>query len=132
MHSRAWGSASRRSKLISAPHWWTEAELVRGLVQPAQRLVHVPEIAALLRSEEELFLPFHGVGALVRHVERIGGQVAVGGLQRRVERVVVVPQFFHHPGALFEQALFKVGEVLLVHVFFRSWSDVPSVGRPLS
>src|SRR5690348_13648666 len=51
------------------------AELVRAAVQPAEGFVHVPEVAALLRREEELLLALHGVGALVGHVERVGRQI---------------------------------------------------------
>src|SRR4051812_4456454 len=47
------------------------AELLRGPVHPPERLVHVPEIAALLRREQELFLALHGVGPLIGHVEGI-------------------------------------------------------------
>src|SRR2546427_10698973 len=46
-------------------------ELVRILVQAPQRLVHVPQVAALLRSEQERLFALHRIGALVRHVERI-------------------------------------------------------------
>src|SRR4051794_31768070 len=35
------------------------AELLRIAVQPAQRLVHVPEIPALLGGEQELLLALH-------------------------------------------------------------------------
>src|SRR5690349_11899753 len=77
-------------------------ELLRGLVQPAERLVHVPEVPALLRGEQELLLPLHGVRALVGHMEGIGREVAVGRLQRGVERLVVVPQLLHDARPLFE------------------------------
>src|SRR5512145_2087632 len=66
------------------------AELLRVAVEPPERLVHVPEVAPLLGREEELLLPLHGVGALVRHVEGVGVEVAVGRLEGRVERLVVV------------------------------------------
>src|SRR5215217_4903707 len=54
-------------------------------VEPPQRLVHMPEIPALLRGKEELLLPLHRVGSLIRHMEGIGREIAVGGLQRGVE-----------------------------------------------
>src|SRR5688572_11376678 len=50
----------------------TVPELLRRPVEAAKRLVHVPEVAAFLRGEEELLLPLHGVGALIGHVERVG------------------------------------------------------------
>src|SRR5512135_1350208 len=56
--------------------------LGRG-VQAPQRLVDVPEEAPFLRRHEERLLALHRVGALVGHVERVGRQVAVRGLQRR-------------------------------------------------
>src|SRR5688500_5924181 len=90
-------------------------ELLRRRVEAPERLVHVPEVAALLGREEELLLPLHGVGALVRHVERVGGQVAVGALQGRVERLVVVAELLHHPGPLLEQSLLEMCQLLLVH-----------------
>jgi hypothetical protein len=83
-------------------------ELLGGAVQAAKRLVHVPEITTLLRGEEELLLPFHGVGALVRHVERVGGEVAIGGLQSGIEGLVVVAQFLHHASPFLDEALFEV------------------------
>src|SRR5438552_9340953 len=49
----------------------TLAELVRLLVEPTQRLVHMPEVTPLLRREEKLLLPLHGVGPLVRHMKGI-------------------------------------------------------------
>src|SRR5882762_9649884 len=50
------------------------AEFFRRLVEPSQRLVDVPEVATFLRCEEERLFPFHGVGALIRHVERVARQ----------------------------------------------------------
>src|SRR6187397_2698586 len=52
-------------------------ELFRIAIEPPQRLVHMPEIPALLGGEEELLLPLHRVGTLIRHMERIGREVAV-------------------------------------------------------
>src|SRR3989442_13283566 len=46
-------------------------ELLGSLVQPPQRLVYVPQVAALLGGEQERLLALHGVGPLVRHVERV-------------------------------------------------------------
>src|SRR5690349_15041644 len=60
-------------------------ELLRCLVQPPQGLVDVPQVAALLRGEEERFLAFHGIRPLVRHVERVAREIAVRRLQARVE-----------------------------------------------
>src|SRR2546425_363510 len=76
------------------------AEFLRRFVQPSQSFVHVPEVSALLGREEKLLLPLHGVGALVRHVEGVGRQVAVGALQRRAERLVIVAQLLQHSSAL--------------------------------
>src|SRR5207237_1203769 len=80
-------------------------ELLRRLIQPPQGLVDVPEIAALLRGEQERFLALHGVGALVRHVERVAREVAVRRLQARVEGLAVIAELLHHPGALLGQSL---------------------------
>src|SRR5690606_5266072 len=89
------------------------AELLRAAVEPAERLVHVPQVAPLLRGHQELLLALHGVGALVRHVERVGGEVAVGGLQGGVEGLVVVAELLHHARPLLEQPLFHVRQLLL-------------------
>src|SRR5205823_1045927 len=89
------------------------AELLGGLVQPPQGLVDVPQIATFLRGEQERLLALHGVRALVRHMERVAREIAVRRLQARVERLVVIAELFHHPGALLEQSLFEVGQLLL-------------------
>src|SRR5688572_17795034 len=91
------------------------AELVGAAVQPPERLVHMPEIPPLLRGEEKLLLALHGVGALVGHVEGVGGQIAVGGLERAVEGLVVIPELLHHARPLFDQTLLQMGQLLLVH-----------------
>src|SRR5256886_1071399 len=86
---------------------------IRRLEQPPQRLVHVPEVAPFLRGEQERLLALHGVGALIGHVERVAREVAVGRLQARVERLIVVAELLHHPGALLVEALLEVGQLLL-------------------
>src|SRR4051812_25807798 len=43
-------------------------------VQPAQRLIDVPEEPSFLAREQERLFALHGVGALIRHMERIGAQ----------------------------------------------------------
>src|SRR5260370_4344789 len=92
---------------------FTLAELVRRLIQTSQRLVHVPQVATLLRGEQERLLALHGVGALVRHVERIAREIPVGRLQARVERLAVVAELLHHAGAFLLNALLNVGQLLL-------------------
>ena len=47
------------------------AERLGRPVQPAQRLVDVPEEPPFLAREQERLLALHGVGALVGHVERV-------------------------------------------------------------
>src|SRR5260221_10717163 len=47
----------------------TVPEFLRTTVEPAERFVHVPQIAAFLRGEEELLLPLHRIGPLIGHVE---------------------------------------------------------------
>src|SRR5205823_9882874 len=89
------------------------------LVQAAQRLVHVPQIAAFLGRKQERLLSLHGVGALVGHVKRIARQVAVRGLQARVERFVVVPELLHDARPLFQQPLFEVRQLFLVQALRR-------------
>src|SRR3979409_1470459 len=84
------GQGVQALKIDLLPALLAVAELVGGAVQPAQRLVHVPEIAAFLGSKEKLLLPLHRIGSLVRHVKRIGGEIAIGRLQRRVEGLVVI------------------------------------------
>src|SRR6266513_2025973 len=90
------------------------AEALGRAVEPAQRLIHVPEIAAFLRREEKLLLALHRVGALISHVEGVAREVPVGSLQARVERLPVVAQLLEHAGALFEQPLLEMGQLLLV------------------
>src|SRR5881296_3654808 len=89
------------------------AEFLGGLVEPAQRLVHVPEVAAFLRREQELLLALHRVGALVGHVERVGGEVPVRRLQAGVEGFAVMAQLLHHAGPFLEQPLLEVLELFL-------------------
>src|ERR1041384_136892 len=89
-------------------------ELLRRLVEAAQRLVDVPEVASLLRREQERFLTIHGVGPLVGHVEGVTRQVSVRSLETRVEGFVVVTELLHHTRPLFEQSLLEMCQLLLV------------------
>src|SRR5687767_756841 len=94
--------------------------LAEGLgrpVQTTQRLVDVPEETPFLGSEQEGLLALHGIGALIGHVERIGAQVAVGRLRRRIERLAVVAKLLEHALALLEQPLLEVRQHLLAHRF---------------
>src|SRR5438034_8574635 len=59
------------------------AEALGRAVQPPQRLVHVPEVAAFLRREQELLFALHRVGALIGHVEGVAREIAV----RRLEKI---------------------------------------------
>src|SRR2546430_14697639 len=77
---------------------------IRRLEQPPQRLVHVPEVAPFLRGEQERLLALHGVGALIGHVERVAREVAVGRLQARVERLIVVARSEEHTSELQSQS----------------------------
>src|SRR5204862_6876940 len=88
-------------------------EFLRRLEQSPQRLVHMPEVAPLLRGEQERLLALHGIGALIGHVERVAREVAVGRLQARVEGFIVVAELLHYSGALLVEALLEVGELLL-------------------
>src|ERR1043165_5636659 len=90
------------------------AEALGRLVQPAQRFVHVPQVAAFLRREQECFLPLHRVGALVGHMEGIAREISVGGLQARVERLAVMAQLLDHAGPLLEQPLLEMAQLFLV------------------
>src|SRR5438034_11070983 len=65
------------------------------------------------RGEQEGLLALHGVGALIRHVERVAREVAVGRLQAGVEGLVVVAELLHHPSALLVETLLQVGQLLL-------------------
>src|SRR5438046_9161103 len=89
-------------------------EFIRRLEQPPQRLVHVPEVAPFLRGEQERLLALHGIRALIRHVERVAREVAVGRLQARVEGLVVIAEVLHHPGALLVKAFLEVAPLPLV------------------
>src|SRR5205085_8931856 len=80
-----------------------------------------------LGREEELLLPLHRVGSLIRHMERIGGEVAIGGLQRGIEGLVVVAQLLHDTGTFLHQALLQMGQLFLVH--YSSMVEADSV-RP--
>src|SRR5205823_346178 len=83
-------------------------------VQASQGLVDVPQVAALLRGEQERLLALHGVGALVRHVEGVAREIAIRRLQAGVEGLAVIAELLHHAGALLEQPLFEMGQLLLV------------------
>src|SRR2546428_4216938 len=51
------------------------AELLGGLVQASQRLVHMPEVTPFLRGPQETLLALHRVRALVSHVGALAGGV---------------------------------------------------------
>src|SRR5512146_1301968 len=72
-------------------------------VQPPKGFVDVPEEPPFLARAQEGLLTLHGIGALIGHVERVGAQVAVGGLRRRAEGLIVMTQLLQHPAALLEQ-----------------------------
>src|SRR3990172_8386683 len=91
------------------------AVFLRRQIETAQGLVHVPQVTALLRGKQELFLPLHRIRALIGHVEGVGGQIAVVTLERRIERLPVVAQLLHHPGPLFPESSFVMGHLFLVH-----------------
>src|SRR3989441_7165089 len=93
------------------------AVLLRRGVEAAQRLVHVPEVAALLRCEQERLLLLHRVGALVGHAERVAREIAVGGLEAGVEGFAVIAELLHHPVTLLVQPLLEVLQLLLVQAF---------------
>src|SRR4029079_5463474 len=90
-------------------------ELLGIAIEPPQRLVHMPEIPALLRSKEKLLLPLHRVGSLIRHMEGIGREIAVGRLERGIEGLVVISQLLHDPGALLHEALLEMAQLFLIH-----------------
>ncbi|OLC08697.1 MAG: hypothetical protein AUH41_07565 [Gemmatimonadetes bacterium 13_1_40CM_66_11] len=94
--------------LLAAP------EALRGAVEPAQRLVHVPEVPSLLRREQKRFLALHRVGALIGHVEGVAREIAIGRLEARIERLAVVAQLLDDAGALFEQSLLEMGQLLFI------------------
>src|SRR5438876_122965 len=76
----------RLAALLAAP------EALGRAVQPAQRLVHMPQVPPLLRREQKRLLALHRVGALIGHVEGVAREVPVGRLEARVERLTVVAQ----------------------------------------
>src|SRR5439155_6102380 len=90
------------------------AEPLGRLVEAAQRLGHVPKVAAFRGREQERLLALHRIGPLVGHMEGVAREVAVGRLQARVEGLAVVAQLLHHALPLLQQALLEVGELLLV------------------
>src|SRR5688500_4891254 len=89
------------------------AEGLGGAVQPAQRLVDVPEEAPLLAREEERLLALHRVRALVGHVEGVAAQLTGRALRRGPEGLVVVTELLEHAAALLLEALLEVRELLL-------------------
>src|SRR2546430_14155724 len=94
--------------LLAAP------EPLGRAVQPAQRLVHVPQVPPFLRREQKLLLALHRVRALIGHVEGVAREIPVGRLEARVERLTVVAQLLDDTGALFEQPLLEMGQLLFI------------------
>src|SRR6185369_12138018 len=80
-------------------------EGLRRAVQPAERLIDMPEEASLLAREEERLLAFHGVGALVSHVEGVAAEVPIRCLHGRAERLIRAPELLQHPPTLLQQTL---------------------------
>jgi hypothetical protein len=56
------------------PGAMTAPEVLRVVVEPAERLLDAVEVAPLLRGEEGGLLPLHGLGPLVGHVVRVGSR----------------------------------------------------------
>src|SRR5215218_10272723 len=77
-------------------------------IQPAQGFIDVPEETTFLAREEERLLALHRVGALIRHMERVTAQVAVGFLGSSAERLVGAAKLLHHALALVEQTLLEM------------------------
>jgi hypothetical protein len=75
----------------------------------------VPEEPTLLAREEERLLALHGVGALVRHVEGVRGELAEAAVWVLPNVSPWWPELLEHALALLEQALLEVGELLLRH-----------------
>src|SRR6266566_4022368 len=98
--------------LLAAP------EPLGRAVQPAQRLVHVPQVPPFLRREQELLLALHRIGALIGHVEGVAREIPVGRLEARIERLTVMTQLLDDAGALFEQPLLEMGQLFLVEAGF--------------
>src|SRR6478672_5821369 len=66
------------------------AEGLRRAIQPAQRLVDVPQEAPFLAREQECLFALHCVRALVGHVEGIGAQVSIRFRLARAERLAMM------------------------------------------
>src|SRR5207253_2262074 len=84
------------------------AERLGRFVEPSQRLIDMPEETTLLAREQERLLAFHGIGALVGHVEGVGAEIPVRRLIALVEQLVVVPQLLQHAPPLLEQPLLEM------------------------
>src|SRR5215211_1296706 len=90
-------------------------ESLGGAVQPAQCFVEVPEESPFLAREQERLLTLHRVSALIRHVERVGAEIAVGALRRRAERLIVVAELLDDSLPLVHEALLEMIEQLFRH-----------------
>src|SRR6266550_1195536 len=90
-------------------------ELLRIPVQPAQRLVYVPEKTAFLTREQKRFLALHRIGTLVGHVKGVCAQIAVRTLGRRTECLVVMAELLENALPLFHEALLEVLQALFWH-----------------
>src|SRR5204863_8163463 len=86
----------------------------RPAVPPAQRPLQRPPVPPFLRREQKLLLALHRVGALIGHVEGVAREIPVGRLEARVERLTVVAQLLDDAGALFEQPLLEMGQLLFI------------------
>src|SRR5674476_171942 len=91
------------------------AECLGRAIETTQRLVDVPEEPPLLTCEQERLFALHRIRALIRHVERIAAEIAVGLLRGAAERLIVVAELLEHALPLFHQPLLEVLELLLGH-----------------
>src|SRR5690606_8087901 len=92
-----------------------DPELLRLVVEPAQRVLDAVEVAALLAGEQERLLPLHGVGPLIGHVEGIAGQVRVRAVPGELGLFLEAPEGAKGTLPFAEEATLEVFDLSPVH-----------------
>src|SRR5439155_14714437 len=103
----------RSDSLFADPFPARFATAVLAAVKPAQGLAPAHQLPPLRRREENRFFTLNRIGPHVRHVKRVGRQVAGGVSLRLPHGFLEISELAQELLALFQKSLFEMFEILL-------------------